>query len=622
MGRRLLQNGWKFGLLLSILALLASCGTHTSQPAKDRSQSASAVADTRSPLALLAQARKSQSPERENLTLQAAELYVRKGQFARARNLLVDLDPDALTDPLYIKHASLLAEVALEDGSYFLAHGILTANRLENQWQQLSPEMEIRLRELRSRTRLLLGDTRGSVEERVALSSLVTETSAEQNNQESIWQTLMGLSLPELQELSLTAPTDTLRGWYSLALLGKQNQTDLERQQAQLDAWRNNWPHHPANRALPNDLRILKELIENQPRQIALLLPQQGRLAKAGEAVRDGFFAAYYHQLHEHNRAPLIRQYDSEGDIIAAYQLAVSEGADLVIGPLDKDKVNELAMLPSLPVPLLTLNYADVQLPSPLPGLYQFGLAAEDEARQAARQAFREGHRYALLITSAQDWSDRSARAFSDEWQTLGGTVVNRGQFVGSGDYSRVIKSALLVDRSEIRARQLEQLLGGKLHLQARRRQDVDMIFMLADPTQARQIKPTLAFHFGGDLPVYATSHIYSGVSDPKADRDLNGVRFTAMPWLFDNQSAEKTSVNAHAPVADIFSRLQALGTDAYRLYPRLPQLAQVPQMRLYGATGALRLLSDGRIEREQAWARFRNGSAQVLPMVAIIEAP
>lgn len=619
MGRRLLHNGWKLGLLLGILVLLASCGTSPTQHQQDRLGS-----DThaRSPLTLLSQARKSPSPEREKLILEAATLYIERDEFARARNLLVDLDPEALADPLYITHASLLAEVALEDGSYFLAHGILTANRLEQQWQQLSPDSEIRLRELRSRTRLLLGDARGSVEERVALSSLVTEAADEQKNQEAIWQTLMTFSLPELQELSQTAATDTLRGWYSLALLGKQNQTDLERQQAQLDAWRNAWPQHPANRTLPSDLRILRELIENQPRQIALLLPQEGRLAKAGEAVRDGFFAAYYHQLHQHNRAPLIRQYDSNGDVIAAYQLAVAEGADLVIGPLDKDKVNELSMLPSLPVPLLTLNYADTQLPTPLPGLYQFGLAAEDEARQVARQAFLEGHRYALLITSSQDWSDRSARAFSDEWQALGGTVVNRGQFVGSGDYSRVIKNTLLVDRSEIRTRELEQLLGGKLHLQARRRQDVDMIFMLADPTQARQIKPTLAFHFAGNLPVYATSHVYSGATDTKVDRDLNGVRFTAMPWLFDNQSPEKASINSHAQATAIFSRLQALGTDAYRLYPRLPQLAQVPEMRLYGATGALRLLSDGRIEREQTWARFRNGTAQLLPMVAVSEAP
>ena len=39
-------------------------------------------------------------------------------------------------------------------------------------------------------------------------------------------------------------------------------------------------------------------------------------------------------------------------------------------------------------------------------------------------------------------------------------------------------------------------------------------------------------------------------------------------------------------------------------------------RLRIYGATGALHLLPDGRIEREQIWARIRNGMAQPLPTV------
>src|SRR5690606_35755969 len=112
------------------------------------------------------------------------------------------------------------------------------------------------------------------------------------------------------------------------------------------------------------------------------------------------------------------------------------------------------------------------------------------------------------------------------------------------------------------------------------------------DPAQARQIKPTLAFHYAGDIPVYATSHIYSGVPNPSADRDLNGVRFNTMPWIFDTQSEEKKMIDSAVKSSAIYSRLHALGVDAYRLSPRLPQLAQIPEMRLYGATGAMRLLA------------------------------
>ncbi len=618
MNQGMRNRGLACTLAVLLALVLAGCGTSPTQEEKPRARTAVDSAAGVSAQNLLAQARRSASPERERLILLAAEKYIDDREFNPARNLLMDMDTGALDDALYLKHTDLLSQVAIAEGSYLFAHGILTASRLEHQWPRIEPAIEARLRGRRAQVLDLLGDATGSIEERIALAALLTDPEDKQDNQDAIWQTLMKLPLSDLQYHSQTANTEVLRGWFSLAQLGKANQSDLELQQAQLDAWRNLWPRHPANQTLPSDLKMLRSLIDNQPRRIALLLPQQGRLAKAGEAVRDGFLATYYRSLAEHNRAPEVREYDSSGDVITAYQQAVAEGADLVIGPLDKEKVNELSLLPALSVPLLSLNYADTQPPEPLQGFYQFGLAPEDEARQVARQAYLEGHRYALVIIPAQEWSERSARAFSDEWLELGGTLVNTSQYVGSGDYYRVIKGAMLIEPSEQRIKEMEQMLGTKLQSQARRRQDIDMIFLVADPLQARQIKPTLAFHFAGDLPVYATSHIYSGAEDPKADRDLNGIRFTAMPWLFDSQSAEKRAIDAHAQSAAIYSRLHALGADAYRLYPRLPQLAQVPTMRLYGATGALRLLPDGRVEREQSWARFRNGNAQLLPMVAM----
>src|SRR5690606_631746 len=408
------------GALIVLLAfILASC---SSQPTSDRSTSTGAAAPKVEPL--LEQASQSASPERERLMLQAADLLIARKDYDWARNLLTGMDSGALEDDAYVKYVDLLSTVALEDGSYFLAQGILTNVRLERQWQSLDPQMEISLRQKRARVFALLGETHNSVRERITLTALLTDPQAEASNHEEIWQTLMTMSQGDLQERSLNESDHTLRGWYSLAALSKNNQTNLERQQAQVDAWRAQWPGHPANRNLPSDLQLLRTLIDNQPRQIALLLPLQGRLAKAGEAVRDGFFAAYYRASNERAVMPVIRQYDSSGDVLAVYDQAVNDGAELIIGPLEKEKVAELSLLPSLPVPVLTLNYPDTQPVTPVDGLYQFGLAAEDEARQVARQAYLEGHRLAMIMIPTQEWSERSAKAFSDEWQSLGGTVV------------------------------------------------------------------------------------------------------------------------------------------------------------------------------------------------------
>jgi hypothetical protein len=480
----------------------------------------------------------------------------------------------------------------------------------------MEPQTEVSLREKRAQVFALLGEAQNSVAERIQLNGLIDNKTQRQANQDALWQNLMSIPFTELQQLSQDEHGEAARGWYSLAAINKNNQIDLEQQREQLQVWLRDWKQHPAHGNLPNDLRLLQSLIDQQPQQVALLLPMQGKLAEAGEAVRDGFFATYFQALSDGRRTPEVRQYDSSGDVITAYQQAVADGADLVIGPLDKEKVTELSLMPSLQVPVLALNYPDAPPAEPLKGFYQFGLAVEDEARQVARQAFLEGHRQAMVIIPSQEWSERSARAFTEEWEKLGGVVINRTQFEAGSNYPNLVKDALLIEQSQARAREMQEFLGIPLESLPRSRSDVDMIFLIATPAQARQIKPAFAFHYAGKIPVYSTSQVYSGQPNPKADGDLNGIRFNTMPWLFDTTSKEKQAVAQYTKSAAVYGRLHALGADAFRLYSRLPQLEQVPDMRIYGATGALHMLGDGRIEREQIWVRFRDGEAQPLPLV------
>lgn len=613
--RNLSTNTLTTILLSALVFSLVSCSSTPPQAGKRGQTSAKTQTVKVNPAALLEQAKQSQSPERENLILRAAQAYIDTGKFNLARGLVVDMQPDALNDQAYVNYTDVVSTLALQEQANFVAYGILTKPRLEQQWQAMEPDLEIALREKRAQVFSLLGEAKNGINERIQLAALLGK-SRQQANQDAIWKDLMSLPYSDLLELAQIEQGDVARGWYSLAAINKNNQTDLEQQRQQLQGWLQQWRQHPARDSLPNDLRVLQTLIDKQPKQIALLLPMQGKLAEAGEAVHDGFFAAYYQALANGRQTPEVRQYDSTGDAIGAYQQAIDEGADLVIGPIEKEKVSELSLMPSLEVPVLSLNYPDAPPAQPLKGFYQFGLAIEDEARQVARQAFLEGHRQAMVIIPSQEWSERSARAFTAEWENLGGTVVNRTQFQAGTNYSKLVEDAMLIEQSKIRARELQQLLGIKLETLPRSRTDVDMIFLIADPAQARQIKPTFAFHYAGKIPVYATSQVYSGQPNPKADRDLNGIRFNTMPWLFDTNSSEKQAVAQHTKSAAVYGRLHALGADAFRLYARLPQLEQVPDMRIYGATGALHMLDDGRIEREQIWVRFRNGEAQPLPMV------
>lgn len=610
-------------LSLAGLVALGLYGCGASNPTKDLATAD--VTDTYTQIdvsATLAQAQMSQSPQKEQLFLQAAEHLNRQGQSSWARNLLNSIDPSVLDNEQYIAYTLVFSEIALGDDAFFLAQRILTNPRLNQQWQNLSLEQQIVLRQRRAELFMVLGEANASIEERLALQPLLTDPLIDEDNQDVLWQSLMSMPVAELQHRSEKAaqnPTphnEALRGWYSLALISKNNQSNLEKQLAQINHWIASWPTHPASMRLPKDLQLLQQLIAERPTQVALLLPQQGRLAKAGNAVRDGFIAAYYQSLAQHSAIPTLKVYDtSEGNIIDIYNQAVSEGAQMIIGPLDKDKVTLLSQQESLPVITLAVNYSEAKA-EPAQGLYQFGLSAEDEARQIARRAWIEGHRYAMILTTAASWGTRSADAFREAWQELGGTIIKQSMFTGDGDFSNVIKTALQIDESQKRASQVRAFFNHSVEFEPRRRQDADMLFLVARPTQARQIKPTLAFHYAGKLPVYATSHLYSGTSDSKSDRDLNNIHFSTLPWFFDQQSPEKQTIQAAVNPAPSYQRLYALGVDSFQLYPRLKQLEQSQHARLYGVTGSLSMNPQRRIEREQIWARMKNGQAQVLPMV------
>jgi len=172
----------------------------------------------------------------------------------------------------------------------------------------------------------------------------------------------------------------------------------------------------------------------------------------------------------------------------------------------------------------------------------------------------------------------------------------------------------MAIDSSEQRAADLLDLLPRtNLEFTPRRRQDIDFIFLVANPRQGRLIKPTLAFYFAGDIPVYALPSIFDGTIDSAENRDLEGIWFTDAPWLLDSAPPLRQRADAELrPVPGPLQRLRALGVDSFRLYPRLQQLANAEVPSIPGTTGVLSLSGNQRIYRELEVARFRNGKVEL----------
>jgi outer membrane PBP1 activator LpoA protein len=445
---------------------------------------------------------------------------------------------------------------------------------------------------------------------RMGVSIMKIAPSADQPGlKRSVWRDLERLDRETLQQAIPVATDPDWRAWLELASISR---GDLGQQSIQLPGWVAANPGHPANAPLPGGLEYLLAAAR-PPAKVALLLPLSGRLAPAGKAVRDGFLASYY-QARSAGPAPgevVVLDSDQYSSALEAYNDAALQGVELLVGPLSKTKVRELATHPSRTIPVLALNQIDQAVNPAGSALVQLSLAPEDEAARIAELAFGQGARRAILLRPVGSWGDKMERALAARWRQLGGEVASSVSYTGRDDYSASIKSGLGLEQSETRKRRLRDMLATNVEFTPRRRQDLDVVFMLSrNGPEARSLKPLLAFHYAGQLPVYAPSSVYTGTPDSR-DVDLNGINLVDLPWLLGSNPSLKAELAAAS--SDHYTRLNALGVDAYRLQARFRQLQGGPDALIRGDTGLLSMNSRLQMARELPPATFDGGAIKPL---------
>ncbi|NLC20819.1 MAG: penicillin-binding protein activator, partial [Halomonadaceae bacterium] len=340
----------------------------------------------------------------------------------------------------------------------------------------------------------------------------------------------------------------------------------------------------------PADLLALRELRGQEVRHIAVFLPESGPLSSVAESIRAGMRAQHLHSVERSGCVQLTFLDSQHGNLEALYTEARNRGAQVVIGPLAKGLVTELESRDSVPLPTLALNYGD-NPGNRANGLFQYGLSAEDEARQVARRGREDGHRSSALLVPNNEWGSRVGRAFTEAWSENGGAITNSVSYNPQGAATESARQAVS---------------GGH----------PDMLFLLALPSYARQVPPNLDYIGATDLPIYATSHLYEGRPQPLLDHDLDDVTFVDIPWQIPDAAVGGVealpyldSYQELLPEADPGTfRLMAMGVDAYELARRLPQLQLLPESEYHGATGRLVAGPDGRVQRWLPWARFERG--------------
>ncbi|MBO6851632.1 MAG: penicillin-binding protein activator, partial [Marinobacter sp.] len=369
-----------FVTLLMLTVLAAGCASvnlesHTAETAEQALQTASSQGDRQ---------------EAQRYLLRSADQFQNRDDHASARRIL---------------QSDQLAPVAADLEDQYLLLSIASATALEDSdWaSQLADELPrdqflryergimSRAANLQADTLQLAGDHLGAAATLITLAQSDSRQDV-QAIHDRIWLALKATSDAQLSKESGTVIGYEAQGWIELAGILREPGMNLDEQGRLVREWQNNWPGHPAASALPSELGLIASLAESRPEQITLALPLEGPLASAGKAIRDGFFAAYYSDESADRSKTSIRVVNSaDSDFNELYRELSADGQDLIVGPLEKDALAALARLETLPVPVLGLNYLpdDSDIPT---GLYQFGLSAEDEARQIANRLALENN--------------------------------------------------------------------------------------------------------------------------------------------------------------------------------------------------------------------------------------
>ncbi|MGE0081945.1 MAG: penicillin-binding protein activator [Thiohalomonadaceae bacterium] len=595
--------------LAPLLLLLAGCATPPTAPERPGVSPDAAAAYraldagdyTRAASLFDRLAAQAQPPLRQDYQLSAVEALLQADLVPQAAQLLARITLPGMNLRGHMRLQLAEARIALKRRDAEGALAILAGPRAPT----TEPALMADYHQLRGLAYQQLGNHLEAAREWVMREVFLARPDDVLANQRAIWDSLSQLSEPVLRNLQ-TAPPDVLSGWMDLARMGKSLQTAAQLE-AQLARWHDLFPNHPANETLLTELLARSRETVAPPTRIALLLPFAGDFGEAAAAVRDGVLAAHF--ANADRAAMSIRSYDtgtSAEQAMAAYQQAVAEGAEFVIGPLTKEGVDAVASQWTLPVPTMALNVGEY---AGRDNFFQFGLAPEDEAEQVAERAWVDGMTRAAVIAPAGNWGERIAEAFRARWLALGGEVVAEATYQpADNDFSAPLRNLLATAASDQRHRQLSGILGRRLEFTPRRRQDVDFVFLAGFPRQARLLKPQLNFHHAADLPVYGTSHLYSGTVAPSLDRDMDGVVFGDMPWVLDGQQPA-----ALARHDGQLRRLVALGADAYKVLPYLQLLKRYPEERFEGGTGVLRVDENNRVRRGIVWARFNAGRPRPL---------
>lgn len=513
----------------------------------------------------------------------------------------------------------------------------------------------------------------------ISQETLLTEPTARQANIDGTWQMLTQMTPNQVDGIG--ADETTLAGWVDLLDIYLNNRDDAAALKAGVDDWKVRYAEHPAAQTPPNQLMQSTQPPVGKTPKIALFLPMSGQGKVFGEAIMQGFMDAQkglpqapattatpvstaepasnndvLDQIYAEVAAATgnsstandtandndvvnsslriastpansqsVKVFDTNGkQLPQLLQQAQSEGFNLVVGPLLKPEVQAIAQSGS-PLSVLALNELDADKLQPRPNLCYFSLSPEDEAKNAAAHIMADGKRAPLILVPSNDFGQRVAKAFAQEWQSKGGSTVLMQSFgsvaslkesINRGAGIRMTGTPVIVN-SQSKAQSIDGQdypAISQPEPQVGSSDAVDSVYIVATRDELTLVKPMIEMAISSRQrpAIYASSRSNQAGNGADYRFEMDGVKFSDIPLLAGaNNNLRK---QAQQKLGNDYSllRLYSLGIDAWSLANNYDQLQHNNQFRLQGASGALTVDNNCVVYRDLPWLQFSQGQIKL----------
>ncbi|WP_086981589.1 penicillin-binding protein activator [Vibrio aphrogenes] len=549
------------------------------------------------------------SVEQTDLFIMALKASVVEKNYQQGQSLLNRLIKMPMNDMQQAEWQMARAQIVAATES---SESALKGLNFQDQWQ-LADIQWLNYHQQRAKLFEDINDYFNADREWIAAKEFLTANRLEATDQH-IWANLSQYSPQEIVQLKAQPSETELQGWLYVATQMKTKLNNPGGLQTELQQWFALNMSHPIVTHTPVDVQKILNLEITTPKNVALLLPLNGKYEKPAKLIRDGFIHAMTNDS-DKDPAFTMTMYDTSAQSLQdIYAQLRNNHTDFIVGPLIKDNVEQLQSLNDDTIPMLALNFPG-NLESSSQVCY-LTLSPEQEGAQAAKHLFKSGFKYPLVLAPKGSLGDRITDAFVQKWAELSHTPVAKHDFGSRAELQKNVKDAFGLTDSQARINQIKQITRLDLETEARSRRDIDSVYIIANRSELTLLKPFIEVAINPDAkPPKLFSNSTSNNGKARAYQDVAGIVFSDIPMLIDKNNSALNEYNSLWPNgSNTEKRLHALGMDSYSLLAELPTMKVVHSYQYQGETGKLSLDDQCVVQRELSWSEheaFQSADSQ-----------